>query len=470
MKKVYVETLGCQMNKSDSERIIGMLSHFGYEETQVSEEADFLIINTCSIRQLSAEKAYSRVGKWGKWKNQRRKKGQTLKIAFCGCVAQQDKEKLLKRFPYIDLVFGTNNLYQLPELVKRIDAGERVCATSEKPYTADETQYEIKRSESLNAWIPIMEGCNNFCTYCIVPFTRGRERSREPEKILFEAKKAIENGFKEITLLGQNVDSYGFYISSPDSDQSELTKSTGSPSLSNSTLPVNKTKNITLANLLRDLNKIEGKFRIRFVTSYPTDISDDLIKAVSECEKVCEYFHIPMQSGNTQVLKEMNRRYTREEYATIVKKIRDTFENVTITSDFIAGFPGETEEQFLDTLSAIDEFELDYSNTAAYSPREKTKAATWVEKFIDEETKAERLSRLNAKNREGCLKSNKKFVGKTLEILVESYEEKKDKIILSGRARNSKIAHFEGPKGLVGEFVNVKITSASTWHIMGTLA
>lgn len=439
MKKVYIETLGCQMNKSDSERIIGILSHFGYEETEVPENANFLIINTCSIRQLSAEKAYSRVGRWGKWK---REKNKSLKIAFCGCVAQQDKEKLLKRFPFMDLVFGTNNIYQLPELVKRINEGERVCATSEKPFITDETQFEIKRSESLNAWIPIMEGCDNFCTYCIVPFTRGRERSREVEKILIEANKAIANGFKEITLLGQNVDSYG--------------KGMG--------------EDVTLANLLRELNKIEGEFRIRFVTSYPTDISDDLIEAVKECPKVCEYFHIPMQSGSSVILKEMNRRYDREQYAVIVKKIRDTFKDVTITSDFIAGFPGETQEQFEETLSAIDEFELDYSNTAAYSPREKTKAARWVEKFIDEKVKEERLLRLNEKNREACLKSNKKFVRRTLEILVESYEEKKGKIILAGRARNNKIAHFEGDKSLIGTFVNVKITKASTWHLSGEQA
>ncbi len=438
MKKVYIETLGCQMNKSDSERILGMLAHFGYEETTEPKEADFLIINTCSIRQLSADKAYSCVGVWGKWKKER---NENLKIGFCGCVAQQDKEKLQKRFPYIDLVFGPSNLYQLPELVKRIEAGEKVCAVSERPFEADESRFEIKRAKSLNAWIPIMEGCDNFCTYCIVPFTRGRERSREPEKIILEAKKALESGFKEITLLGQNVDSYG--------------KGLG--------------KEVTLANLLRELNKIDGKFRIRFVTSYPTDISDDLIKAVGECEKVCEYFHIPMQSGSTTLLKDMNRRYTRDEYGNIVGKIRKAFENVTITSDFIAGFPGETEEQFNDTLSAIDEFELDYSNTAAYSPREKTKAARWVDKFIDEETKMNRLAILNEKNREACLKSNQKFVGKTLEILVESFEEKDGKIILAGRARNNKIAHFEGSKDLVGEFVNVKITKASTWHVAGEI-
>lgn len=455
-KKVYVETMGCQMNKSDTERILGMLSHFGYEETKEPKEANLLIINTCSIRQLSADKAYSAVGVWGKWKDDERQKKlqgkpfREIKIAFCGCVAQQDKDKLLKRFPYVDLVFGTNNVYELPDLIKRINEGERVCATNETPkkFTdgEQEAQYDIKRAKSLNAWIPIMEGCDNFCTYCIVPFTRGRERSRKPSEILEEAKKAIQDGFKEITLLGQNVDSYGKHLDSEKDYDG---------------------RDVTLANLLRDLNKIDGKFRIRFVTSYPTDISDDLIKAVQECDKVCEYFHIPMQSGNSEVLSAMNRRYNRDEYGKIVKKIRNTFENVAITSDFIAGFPGETEGQFEDTLSAIDEFELDYSNTAAYSPRIKTKAARWTDKFIDEETKFQRLARLNEKNREACLKSNEKCVGKVFEILVESFEEKDDNIILAGRAPNNKIVHFEGDKNLVGEFINVKITGASIWHLRG---
>lgn len=458
-KKVYIETMGCQMNKSDSERILGMLSHFGYEQTVDDKQADLLMVNTCSIRQLSADKAYSLVGVWGKRKSDEHQKElqgkpfKNIKIAFCGCVAQQDKEKLLKRFPYVDLVFGTNNVYELPELIKRINNGERVCATNETPkkFTAgeEEAKYEIKRAKSLNAWIPIMEGCDNFCTYCIVPFTRGRERSRKPAEIYAEAAKAIkEDGFKEITLLGQNVDSYGKKLD-PDKDYDG--------------------RDVTLANLLRDLNKIDGKFRIRFVTSYPTDISDDLIKAVKECDKVCEFFHIPMQSGNSKVLKEMNRRYDRQQYGEIVKKIRNTFEDVAITSDFIAGFPGETEEEFLDTLSAIDEFELDYSNTAAYSPRVKTKAAKWTDKFIDEDTKSDRLARLNEKNRQACLKSNQKCVGKVFEILVESYEEKDNNIILAGRARNNKIVHFAGNKNLVGEFVEVKITGASTWHLRGEL-
>ena len=423
------------MNKSDSERILGMLAHFDYQEVEEPKEADLLIVNTCSIRQLSADKAYSRLGVWGKWKEKRPE----LKIGMCGCVAQQDKKEIFKRAPYVDLVFGTHNIYELPKLIQEVNEGKRVLAVDETPYKCDE-EYEIKRTKGVNAWIPITEGCNNFCTYCIVPYTRGRERSRSLDTIIKEAKDAIKEGFKEITLLGQNVDSYGKDF---------------------------KDGKTNLALLLRELNSLEGEFRIRFVTSYPTDITDELIETVKQCDKVCKYFHIPMQSGNSDVLKAMNRRYNYEEYAKIVGKIRDTFEDVTITSDFIAGFPGETEEQFQDTLKAIEVLELDYSNTAAYSPREKTVAAKWTDKFIDEETKKERLARLNAKNREACLKSNKKYLGKVLNVLVEGYEEKNGKIILNGRAGNNKIIHFEGTQNQVGTFVDVKTETAKTWYLTG---
>ena len=436
MKKLYIETLGCQMNKSDSERIAGILSHFDYVETDVEKEADLLIVNTCSIRQLSADKAYSLLGVWGKWKKTRPE----LKIAICGCVAQQDKEKVRQRAPYVDLVFGTHNIYELPELIKRIENDEKVCAITNTPVVCDQNDFNIIRKKSVNAWIPIIEGCNNFCTYCVVPFTRGRERSRRPEEIITEAKNIVKEGFKEITLLGQNVDSYGKDF---------------------------KDENITLANLLRELNKIEGEFRIRFVTSYPSDITDDLIDAVEECDKVCKYFHIPMQSGNSHILEEMNRHYTKAQYYEIVSKIRNRFPDVAITSDFIAGFPGETEEEFQDTLDAIDELELDYSNTAAYSPRVFTKAGKMVDKFLTEEVKYERLNRLNEKNREVCLKSNEKFIGKTLKVLVESKTVKDGKITLNGRADNNKIVHFEDTTKKIGDFVNVKINKAQTWCLYG---
>ncbi len=425
------------MNKSDSERIAGILSHFGYVETDAEKEADLLIINTCSIRQLSADKAYSKLGVWGKWKKTR----PDLKIAICGCVAQQDKEKVRVRAPYVDLVFGTHNIYQLPELIKKIENDEKVCAITNNPVVCNQNDFKILRKhDSVNAWIPIIEGCNNFCTYCVVPFTRGRERSRHPEEIIQEAKNIIKEGFKEITLLGQNVDSYGKDF---------------------------KDENITLANLLRDLNKLDGQFRIRFVTSYPSDITDDLINAVDECDKVCKYFHIPMQSGNSHILAEMNRHYSKEQYYEIVSKIRKRFPDVAITSDFIAGFPGETEEEFQDTLKAIDELELDYSNTAAYSPRVFTKAGKMVDKFIPEDVKYERLERLNEKNREVCLKSNEKFVGKVLNVLVEGKTEKDGVIVLNSRAGNNKIVHFVDDTKNIGDFVNVKITKAQTWCLYG---
>ena len=441
MPKVYIETMGCQMNKSDTERMLGMLSHLGYEETKNPKEADLLMVNTCSIRQLSEDKAYSTIGLWGKWKKEKRPH---IKIGLCGCVAQQKAKEIFKRAPYVDFVLGTHKIYSLPEIIKQINEGERVCECTETNATEDDKakNFEIKRVKSVNAWIPITEGCNNFCTYCIVPYTRGRERSRAPELIIKEAQDALSQGFKEITLLGQNVDSYGKDF---------------------------KDKNYRLAALLKELNALEGKFRIRFVTSYPTDITDELIQTAKELDKVCEYFHIPMQSGNSEVLKKMNRRYDRETYGKIVKKVRSMVPDVTITSDFIAGFPGETEEQFQDTLSAIDEFELDYSNTAAYSPREKTVAAKWVDKYIPEKEKNERLARLNQKVQENCLKSNKKYLGREMEVLIEGFENHKGTNIITGRTRNNKIVHIPCDTDKTGEFLTVKITGCKTWYLNGEL-
>lgn len=424
-KKVYIETLGCQMNKSDTERILGILSHFGYCPCKDENEADLCIVNTCSIRQLSEDKAYSKLGVWGKMKKEK-----PLKVGICGCVAQQEKEKLLKRFPYVDLVFGTQNIYELPELIQKEG---RVCAVREKP--VGEADFNIIRAQNLNAWLPIIEGCNNFCSYCVVPYTRGRERSREVEIILNEARNILKQGFREITLLGQNVDSYGKDL--PDKP--------------------------SLAYLLRELDALEGEFRIRFTTSYPTDITDELIETVKNASKICECFHIPMQSGSDRILKAMNRRYDRNRYAQIVKKIRDNIKNVTITSDFIAGFPGETDEDFEMTLSAFDEFELDYSNTAAYSPRPNTPAAKMTDKFLDEDEKKRRLAILNEKVKEMSLRSNQKYLDCELEVLVESFKNGK----FEGRTRNNKVVHLTGEDISTGDFVNVKITKASTWCLFG---
>ena len=465
-KKVYIETLGCQMNKSDAERMYGMLEHIGYTQTDEPKEADMLIINTCSIRQLSEDKAYSQIGVWGKWKGVNvNEKGTRVynpypKIVFAGCVAQQHGRDILKRAPYVDLVLGTQRLYELPNLVKRIEEGERVVSIDEKPF--EESDIQINRVKGINAWVPIMEGCNNFCTYCIVPYTRGRERSRKPELILAEVKNALSEGFKEITLLGQNVDSYGKGVNETQNGfEISDTKEYGKDLAGNT---------INLSWLLRQINALDGKFRIRFVTNYPTDITDEVIDTVIELDKVCEYFHIPMQSGDDYILKKMNRRYDYATYKKICDHIRSRVKDVTITSDFIAGFPGETEEQFENTLKAMTELELDYSNTAAYSPREKTVAAKWVDKYIPEDVKTERLARLNEHNRACCLKSNKKYLGREMEVLVENFEVRKngDKVI-TGRTRNNKIVHIPCDRDLTGEFVNVKITNARTWYLNGEL-
>ncbi len=393
------------MNKSDTERISGLLQGLGYEEKPVPEEASLLIMNTCSIRAASENKAYSYLGVWKKLK----KKNPGIKIAMCGCVAEQTGEKVFIRAPHVDIVFGTKNIDELPKLL------------NESPKT-----FKPARQKGLSAWLPVIDGCDYFCTYCVVPYTRGRQKSRPPAEIIKEAREIASEGYKEIVLLGQTVDSYG--------------KDLGD-------------RTVSLSSLLRELNKIGELYRIRFVTSHPADITDDLIYAVKELDKVCEYFHIPMQSGNNDVLKRMKRPYTREYYIELVNKIRKEMPDVGITSDFIAGFPGETEEQFLDTISIIDEIVFDHCNTAAYSPRKQTPAATWKEQVAHEERKS-RLNILNKKVRETVKKSNEKYIGRTLEVF-------------DGRARNNKIVHFKEGKNVVTQPVAVKIKGASIWCLTG---
>lgn len=434
-KLVYIETLGCQMNKSDSEKILGILSSIGYDETDEPTEANLFIVNTCNIRQMSADKAYSRLGRWAQIKEQRE-----IKIAICGCVAQQDASNVFARAPYVDLVFGTHNIYELPNLLKRTETEENVCSIMKTPYKSDESQFTPLRKGGFNAWVPIIEGCDYFCTYCVVPYVRGRQRSRKPEDIIKEAKNVIAQGYKEITLLGQTVDSYG-------SDFGDT--------------------NITLSSIMRELNEIEGLLRIRFMTSYPTDISDELIQTVKELDKVCEYFHLPMQSGSTEVLERMKRRYTREEFFTICKKIRSEIPNVAITSDFIVGFPGETEEQFQESLSVIDELELDYSNTASYSPRKQTPAATWKDDFVDSKTKKERIKIINEKVKAATQRSNEKYIGKVLEILVDKVKEQDGIKIISGKSRNEKVVHAQGDESMIGTLVNVLVKEAAIWCVKG---
>jgi len=433
-KKVYIETLGCQMNRADSEKIIGILEAQGYTETETTENADMLIMNTCSIRAASENKAFSHLGLWKKIK----KKKPDLIIAMCGCIAQHTKEKIFKRAPHVDLIFGTHNIEELPELLNRLSENEKVCSILKTQYTSKEPA-NIKRVKGISAWLPIIEGCDYFCTYCIVPYTRGRQRSREPQDILNEAKIIIKEGFKEIILLGQTVDSYGKDF---------------------------EDKNITLSYLLRELNKLEGLLRIRFVTSHPADITDELITTVKELDKVCEYFHLPMQSGNTEILEKMRRPYTREQYLTLVSKIKEEIPDVAITTDFIAGFPHETVEQFNDTLSIVDEVMFDQCNTAAYSQRKHTPAAVWKTQVPYDEKKR-RLNILNAKVKEITQKSNEKYIGRILQVLPENSKEIDGEIIFTGKTRNNKLVHYKDPNGVIAEHADVKINEASIWCLKG---
>jgi len=435
-KKVYIETLGCQMNKSDSEKILGILETQGYKETTVREEAELLIMNTCSIREASENKAFSHLGIWKKLK----KTNPDVKIAVCGCIAQQTKEKIFKRAPQVDLIFGTHNIEELPELIKQLSEKDKVCSILKTPYESEETFYS-RREEGLSAWLPIIEGCDYFCTYCVVPYTRGRQRSRLPEDIIREAKEIISQGYKEITLLGQTVDSYGKDLNDPE---------------------------ITLSSLLRELNGLVGLMRLRFVTSHPSDITDELIQTVKELDKVCEYFHLPMQSGSTEVLAKMKRPYTREEFLTLVNKIKKEIPDVAITSDFIAGFPGETEEQFNETLSIIDEVGFDQCNVAAYSPRKQTPAAVWKDQVPQDEKKRRHIV-LFEKTKEATVKANEKYVGRVLQVLPDNFKEENGETIITGRTRNGKLTHFKGSKDLIGRHVDVEITEASIWCLKGKI-
>ncbi len=433
-KSFYIETLGCQMNRADSEKISGILNELGYKETSKKEEASLLIMNTCSIRAMSENKAYSHLGLWKKLK----KKNPDIKIAVCGCIAQQTKEKIFRRAPQVDLIFGTHNICELPALLEKLEDRAKVCSILKTPFESKE-EFTYSRKKGLSAWLPIIEGCDYFCTYCVVPYTRGRQRSKKPENVIKEALQIASEGYKEIILLGQTVDSYG-------NDFND--------------------RNINLANLLKELNKIEAIHRISFVTSHPADITDELICTVRDLSKVCDHFHIPMQSGSTEVLKKMKRPYSREDYVKLIEKIRKEIPDVGLTSDFIAGFPGETEEQFNETLSIIDEIIFDHCNTAAYSPRKQTPAAVWKDQVPYDEKKR-RINLLNKKVRETVQKSQERYLGRTLEVLAEDFREENGEIMLTGRTGNNKIAHFSGSVDLIGTLVNVEIKETSIWSLIG---
>jgi len=434
-KKYIITTYGCQMNEHDSETLSGILENMGYIATSNKEEANLIIYNTCCVRENAELKVY---GNLGALKNLKKNKDDLI-IAVCGCMMQQPQvvKEIKKKYRHVDLVFGTHNLYRFPELLLKSTESESMFIEIWDQERDIVEGLPINRKYGLKAFVNIMYGCNNFCTYCIVPYTRGRERSRELDDIVREATDLAKNGTKEITLLGQNVNSYG----------KTLEKSTD------------------FADLLRELNKIDGIERIRFMTSHPKDLSDRLIDAMAECDKVCEHFHLPLQSGSDRLLKIMNRNYTKEKYLSLVKKLRDKMPNIGLSTDIIVGFPGETEEDFQYTLDIVQDARYDSAYTYLYSIREGTPAAEMDEQ-IDEKTKQERFNRLLDKVNEVSAEINRSYLNKVVEVLVEG-PSKNDATRLMGRTTQNKSVNFDGDETLIGKLVKVKIIEARTFSLNG---
>lgn len=431
----FIATYGCQMNEEDSEKLSGMLKLNGYKRTDDKRSADLIIFNTCCVRENAELKVYGNLGELKKLKKQ----NPDLIIAICGCMTQQEgmAENIIKKYPYVDIILGTHNVHKFIEYLNRVkQEGKSIIEIKQKEEGIVEG-IPVDRESCIKAFVTIMYGCNNFCTYCIVPYVRGRERSRKPEDIENEIKELVSKGYKEITLLGQNVNSYGKELE----------------------------PKINFAGLLIRLNKIQGIERIKFMTSHPKDLTDDVIEAIKNCDKVCEQVHLPVQSGSSNMLKKMNRHYTREQYLEQVKKLKQAIPNVAITTDIIVGFPGETEEDFQDTLSLIKEVEYDSAFTFIYSKRKGTPADE-MEDQIDDSVKHDRFNRLVEVVNEICAKKNKKYQDGTYEVLVEGIS-KNDEDKLMGRTRTGKLVNFKGNKQSIGKLVNVKIIEALTFSLNG---
>lgn len=435
MPKYYIETWGCQMNEEDSEKLAGMLKNIGYTDTLNREEASIIIFNTCCVRENAELKVFGNLGTLRKLKE----KNPDLVIAVCGCMMQQKgmAEDIVRRFPYVDIVFGTHNAYKFPEYLNRVKQENVVVKEIMDKETEIIEGMPIERKSDAKAYVTIMYGCNNFCTYCVVPYVRGRERSRKPEDIENEIIELVNEGYKEITLLGQNVNSYGKGLE----------------------------PEITFADLLKRIDKIPGLERLRFMTSHPKDLSEDVIKAIKEGNKICEQIHLPVQSGSSRILKIMNRKYTREDYLNLIRKIKKEIPDVAISTDIIVGFPGETEEDFEETLSLVKEVEFDSAYTFIYSRRKYTPADK-MEDQIDDAVKHERFNRLIEVINEASAKKNKEYEGKVVEVLVEG-ESKNDSTRLMGRTRTGKLVNFAGDKESIGKLVNVKINKANSFTLNG---
>lgn len=438
-KKAFIGVYGCQMNIADAERMEGVLGTLGYERIGEMQDADLILLNTCCVRETAEDKVY---GKIGEIKHIKQKNPQLI-FGITGCMAQKEGEALIKRAPHIDFVLGTGRVAELGNVVRQLEDEQvhHFVDTTMDDAVEAASRMPVEREGTLSAWVPIMYGCNNFCTYCIVPYVRGRERSRRPEEILAEVRDAAAKGFKEVTLLGQNVNSYG-------NDRED---------------------GMSFSELLTEVDKVEGIERVRYMTSHPKDLSDAVIEAVKNGKHICEHFHLPVQYGTDHLLHRMNRKYTVAQYKALVERIREAVPNASITTDLIVGFPGETDEDFQGMLDFLREVRYDAAYTFIYSRRSGTPAADMPDQ-IPEELKKERLHKLMDVQNEISLSINEKLVGSEAEVLVEG-PSRTDESVWTGRTRTSKIVlwPYTG-KEQPGELRRVSITQAQTWLLKGTLA
>jgi tRNA-2-methylthio-N6-dimethylallyladenosine synthase len=435
-KTFHIQTFGCQMNEHDSETLAGMLTKMGYKENPERNDADVIIINTCSVRENADNRFF---GTLGQLKSIKKKRQETV-IAVCGCMIQQQHiiDTLKSKYPWVDLVFGTHNIHEFPELLTNIqNENNKLISVWEQNGDEIVEGLPARRKYPFKAYVNIMYGCNNFCTYCIVPYTRGRERSRDPQQIIGEVRELVADGVKEITLLGQNVNSY------------------------------RGTDSMDFTGLITVLNRIEGLERIRFMTSHPKDLSDNLIQAYVHCDKLCKHIHLPVQSGSTRILKAMNRKYSKEGYLALIEKLRAAVPDIAITTDIIVGFPGETEEDFIETLDVVKKVRYDSAFTFLYSIRKGTPAERY-EQQIPEEIKHERFNRLVESVNAISLEKNRKMIGHIEEVLVEG-KSKTNTFAYSGRTDGHKLVNFKTSADITGQIIKVKITGCSTFSLTGKL-
>lgn len=430
----FTQTFGCQMNARDSEKLSGILENIGYTKAE-SEDADFVIYNTCTVRENANNKVYGRLGYLHGFK----KKNPHMKIGLCGCMMQEPSvvEKLKKSYSFVDLIFGTHNLYKFAELLAEVLESDSMVVDVWQETDKIVEELPVERKYPFKSGVNIMFGCNNFCSYCIVPYVRGRERSRNPEDILQEIDKLAKDGVVEIMLLGQNVNSYGKNLKDP----------------------------ISFAELLEKVQKIQGIERIRFMTSHPKDLSDELIEVMKNSPKVCSHLHLPLQSGSTRILKEMNRRYTKEQYLSLVDKVRKSMPDISITTDIIVGFPGETEEDFLETMDVVRRVRFDSAFTFIYSKRTGTPAAA-MEGQVSEDVVKDRFDRLLKEVQSIASEKAMEQTGKVMPVLVEGINEQ-DASLVTGRLSNNSIVHLPGGKDMIGTIQNVELTECKGFYYMG---